>query len=469
LVENKKLKTAIMKKYIYVLVFPLIAVFIMSANTVHASMWDQGVYNADITLSGNVGWHPNLSSASSISSITLVARDMNNPATCSHTDSMYLITSNDGTTITSNTGFTLESAAAGYQVYTANYSPPIAGSALYSIVINGAPANPGGSGCDGYVPSFQIEGATGLSDPYTPNFFGGSGYTSYAPTVYFNGVPSYIPGVSPPYGTPTISFENPPFSPGVSTPDFHDWWLTENIPANHDPAITGYYFGVSYGTSSPTGSSDSLLNAIGILPLGATDSVSDSPLLSKEASSTPGNYQAQAFLYNQSGTVIASSTVLNFTITGNGSTIVTVPNNNASPNSPPLTGCSATSFNIFGADIGKGICDAATYLFVPPQSALNAFASLQTKIASSAPFSYFYNVQSDLTGISVTSSTMAALTLNTGSSTPIHISFDIFSPTTLDRFTDSNSRGLLRTLIQWGLYLAFITMVVFEVKHLFNK
>lgn len=268
----------------------------------------------------------------------------------------------------------------------------------------------------------------------------------------------------------TLSFESPPFSPGFTSPDFFNWWLNLDIPSNHDPGMTGYYFDVTYGTSSPTGvATDSLLSTIGILPLGSSEGVSTSPLLQKSASSTPGTYEAQATLYDQTGDEEAQSAVLHYTISGDGSIRVTVPNNNTTAGTGAGS-CSATNFVLLDVDFGKGICDVANFLFVPSQSQLNSVTNLETDMQNRMPMSYIYEIQSDFASISPTAASMTPLTLTIGATgTPINFSFDAFSESTIDKYTTPTVRALLKTVMEYALYLAYISMIILEVRKLFSK
>jgi len=119
----------------------------------------------------------------------------------------------------------------------------------------------------------------------------------------------------------------------------------------------------------------------------------------------------------------------------------------------------------------NGICSIFQYLFVPDQEALSQFTGEQSVMATKPPFNYFYNLTGTLQTLSASSSTstMSGLKLTIGaSSSPIHFTADMFSTSTMDQFTDSNSRNLLRTICEYAIYLAFAAMIIFEVRHLFK-
>jgi len=135
--------------------------------------------------------------------------------------------------------------------------------------------------------------------------------------------------------------------------------------------------------------------------------------------------------------------------------------------------CLPTSFTFNAGfttvDFGQGICSVTNYLFVPSQASLNRWTDTKTLMATKAPFSYFYSLTNTIETLPTsTLATITPLTLGVGSGTPLHISFDAFSANTINQYTDSNSRGIVRTLIKYGLYLLFIAMIILEVRHLFK-
>jgi hypothetical protein len=284
------------------------------------------------------------------------------------------------------------------------------------------------------------------------------GNAPYIPSMVFNGTATSS-------GTSSITFSPNYFTDNLHTPDFSNFWLLIN------PATTASYdYKILWGTSTPGD-----IATYDFAPDWGNQTISPSPNgtlhpLVKTASSTPGSYVAQAILYLWNGSSyssVATSSVFHINI--NGSPPVNTPNPLPGYGITVAANCPKTQFSVFGADFGQGVCTLTRYLFVPDQTALTQFTNLGTQLASTSPISYFYNITNDLTNITVSSSTMTALTLNTGSSTPIHISVDIFSPTTLQKYTSPTALNIIRTLMQAALYLAFISMIILEIRKLFSK
>lgn len=276
-----------------------------------------------------------------------------------------------------------------------------------------------------------------------------------------------------------IGFPNPPFAPNFSSVDFTAWQTCITIPAYH-PSVLSFDFSVTYGTSTPdTPWIDDNAADRGLANLASGTPFTGCPGLNKLTALSPGNYQAQATLFDQGGSALAQSSILYFTITTSSpsSTPPVLPGGQsfsvtASTTTSFITTpiCPSTSFVVFGADIGKGTCDVLQFIATPSQAQLDApfndYAIMQTK----APFSYYFDVLNDITqSASSSSSTLQGLTITTGSSTPIQVTVDMFSANTINRYSDPTSRSFVRTLIQWGLYLSFATMVIFKIRNIFKS
>lgn len=271
----------------------------------------------------------------------------------------------------------------------------------------------------------------------------------------------------------TVDFAKPSFNSGFSSPDFANWWVCPDIPPSH--SLSAYDVAVTYGTSTPSGPYiDDLASHTGNVPLASGTPETGCVLISKQTPLSPGSYQAQATLFDQNGVSVALSPPIGFSITTStpSSTPPTVPGNGtgSSVSGAGQATCPATSFSVFGADIGQGLCDVAAFVFVPSQASLSQFTGTQSIMATKPPFNFLYNLSATLDSISTSStSTFAGLTINTGTSTPIRISADMFSPTTLNKFTDTHSRSVIRTLCEYAIYLGFAAMVILEVRGIFKK
>lgn len=318
-----------------------------------------------------------------------------------------------------------------------------------------------------------------INPVFLQSFFGSGDAGSYYMTVdsgltntcaySVSGQPNNNIIVYDEYGVPimpTIGFSLP-YKDGMTTTDFKNWWLKIYIPETS--TITGYYWEVTYGTSTPYGVTDSLKTQFGILPKNINESINEAPFLSKTATTTAGTYQAEATLYDRNNNVVARSDVINFIITGGeiqNYALGALTNENATQN------CNPTNFSLFGVDFGVGVCNLVRFLFVPSQNSVNQFLGTQSIMATKPPFNFFYNLTSTLSGLASTtaSTTMTGLTLSVGAtSTPFHITADMFSADTINKYTNTTSRNLLRTIMEYSIYLGFTAMVILEVRQLFKK
>jgi len=263
-------------------------------------------------------------------------------------------------------------------------------------------------------------------------------------------------------GEPTggqIEFAPQNFQEGMITPDFENWWLLVT------PQQTGRFnWVVNWGTSTPDVWENDFASEWGYFNLEQTE-VGQLVALVKTPTSTPGSYVAQASLYYYNGStedLVDTSDVLHFTIsTGS---IISLPPSIEDFGTPD---CQDTNFSILGADFGRGICRVARFLFVPGQSALNQWVSLRQKLDSRIPFSYVVQTIDFVTSFTPSStSSVPSLTISTGTSTPIHVSAEVFSTSTLTRFIGTTRMAQLRSLMSLGIYLSFATAMYFSIKHL---
>jgi len=119
----------------------------------------------------------------------------------------------------------------------------------------------------------------------------------------------------------------------------------------------------------------------------------------------------------------------------------------------PVENCPNTSISIGNVDFGEAFCELVVYLFKPSQNSLNSWTNLQDTMEVKAPFSYFYQLTNTLSNqATTTTATVTPLTLTVASGTPMSISVDIFSKSTIERYTTPTSRGIVRSLIKYSLY-----------------
>jgi len=163
--------------------------------------------------------------------------------------------------------------------------------------------------------------------------------------------------------------------------------------------------------------------------------------------STTGFYQAKVDLYDTSTDgLLANSPVIYFNLISG-----TQGDYPASTETSSSTIPSCTQANF----IARSACEVAQFLFVPPVSVLNNFNSLSTTMQTKVPFVYFYDIQTDISGLSPSGGTVPTFTYTDSTTGGLDISTDLFSPTTLTAYAGSTAVGVFRTLIQYSLYLGF--------------
>jgi hypothetical protein len=260
------------------------------------------------------------------------------------------------------------------------------------------------------------------------------------------------------------------FENNTTTPDFYFWDLDITYPATTTSQLN-WKVKYKYATSSIWTWTDSYFET---LPDIAGKYKSLEPLAKSTSLPYEATYQAQAFLFYSWDTVLATSSLINFTI-ATGTKVATIGTEGEPYKGNPPDSywddswCPDTSFAVLGADFGKGVCKIFAFLFVPGQNAVNQWTTLKDNLMSKAPFSYFTQVINMFTSFSASSTNMSALTINTGTTTPIQINATLFSSTTMERYSGSGNLSILRTLMIAVLYLSFITMVIYSVMHIFKN
>lgn len=269
----------------------------------------------------------------------------------------------------------------------------------------------------------------------------------------------------------SVQLRNPPFVPGMSTSDFYNWQVRVNLQAPHS-SISAINILVNYGTTTAMslGQTNYKTYYGDYFSVASGAELVNYDMYLRKTSPLPTSaIYTQVVLTDQNDATIATSSILSFTVHPGpqtpvpdavlvGTIVGSVP--------PPF--CPETSFSLTGVDFGKGICEIFSWVFVPKPETLQKYAQLGETLKVHAPFSYYYQATDGLSNLTVSSTTMTGLSINTGSSTPIRISADLFSSATIDKYTSPTSRNVVRTLIQWAMYLSFLSMVILEVRHLFR-
>lgn len=266
---------------------------------------------------------------------------------------------------------------------------------------------------------------------------------------------------------------------GRELPDFRKWPVCITILAQ--TPTTNFYWTVTYDGDDIDETVNSSRDFIGpVQTPHLTEGLEFCGFLPKTVDLTPGeSYNAQAKIYDQNDNLISQSDTLNLNI--NFAEHTDFPTLASIGSDDEVNTCSrfepvAFSFTIPVVDERVDVpspvywgCKALVYMFVPPAATIAKWGDLKDNLAERAPLLWFEQVKTTFTDIDTSGSgDFTALTLNTGSGTPIDINMDFFSSDTIGRYTGS-SRDTLRTVAQWALYLAFLTMVILEVRHIFKS
>lgn len=290
---------------------------------------------------------------------------------------------------------------------------------------------------------------TAATSTYVKHFV--STNTSFTPYVVFNGAPQPSGGGTGADSTHKIVFQDPPLTQNFTSADFNNWQncVYMDTGGSSSSGSVGYYVAISYGTSTLNtffdrtkfGNSTSTL-ADGLIPIYHLP-VNECVVTNKLNSLPPGDYQAQAGLYEQftltgNTTFVASSSILNFTIASG------TPVGFVGQSQIETQVCQPTDFSIFSVDFGYGICKVATYLFYPSQETFTRYTDLWGVIKNKPPFGYFIVSQTELNNLST--------------STPASVSLP-----NLDAF------GALKTAIDAGFALLVSASFLMYLFHRFKK
>lgn len=256
----------------------------------------------------------------------------------------------------------------------------------------------------------------------------------------------------------------------TTTTDFRNWLLKANL-ATYTPDT--FYIKINYGHGNTTDHEDTS-HTFANLPGIRYDSIS----ISKTNDfSVDTNYWAKACLYDPSNVKQFCTTTIRFDVRG-GEKSDFASNNPGTADAAGRTSCGATGFAIPsfdialgysfpGIDFGNGICRIATYLFVPNSDTVDAIKDLPTELQTKAPFSIFYDIKGMFESEGTTPGTLGTLTLHGGSN--LNYNVDVLSEDTIDKYTGSTTRNLIRSLIQGGLWLGFAFLIVHEGRKLMHK
>jgi hypothetical protein len=308
--------------------------------------------------------------------------------------------------------------------------------------------------CNDWDTGVKISGS--LNNPYSGGVFSSASGTSQ--DMWFeihNELPETIES--------TIVFQSP--VDGQTTPDFTNYWVCITIPTDEQTGYNVEVFLADNSNFSAYTSSDNTADSIGLIPIYAGETVDECIMVTKSLDLTAGTqYRFQANLLDPEDNVIATTDEILVNIaTG---TKVNVASDSA-PNITKDKYLRCLSTGGISGDVASAFCKIGVLLFVPDESSLDNFKTIQTSFATHAPFSYFYQLKTALDAVNPSAASMPSLTLNIGGALPVQA--EMFGQTAINKYTTSGLRTTLRGLIVISLYLAFCGMVLFQTRKLFHK
>lgn len=253
----------------------------------------------------------------------------------------------------------------------------------------------------------------------------GGGYTGgdFTPAMFWNYYGGTNSGDKSLAGqdltTNFVIFNDPPYTDGLITPDFKNWWNCVNITNGGAGSGMSYYVQIDYGTSSPYTYSDKTIPTAPYLPLNSLP-LTECPVSPKLATLTPDSYEAVASLYVHypiSGDMLmATSSVFHFSVASG--TQVNYPSQETAYEVTCSFDVSDTGTAVIDDTVNgivNGSCKAGSFLIIPHNSSMERFSSLWTVLKVKPPFGYF----TAITG---------SLDLASGTPTTILTTYSAFAP-----------------------------------------
>ena len=286
--------------------------------------------------------------------------------------------------------------------------------------------------------------------------------SAHAPSV---ALPFPVPEIVPPYTTDVDITASSPYN-GLSLPDFQNFVVNVQPETAHtgNGTISADY----WNDSNQSGTETVDYYQFTWLPMSGQQQDYYQYNVPKSVSLSPGSYHVVYTLYSadtNDNAALGRTSYVSFTVTAGQQTDVPPPPAIITPTTPV---CSTTDTSLLG-NINTGFCKAFNFLFTPSAGTLNQFNNLPNKFQTVAPFSYFYEIYSVFFNIPTSGdTTMATLTLTTGTATGVNITWDMFSPTTVEKYTSAPVRSALRSIVLVSLSLSFLYMVFTQTRHLFK-
>jgi len=125
-----------------------------------------------------------------------------------------------------------------------------------------------------------------------------------------------------------------------------------------------------------------------------------------------------------------------------------------------------------------GLCTAFSFLFVPDPNTLNNYTTFTAMLETKFPFSWMYQVQTAITGLTASSTSnfqtasLNLASLGVGSTTAIGNilpDVDVLSTTTIEKFMPSGMWSSIQALIAAALWLSLGLYIFYEVRGLLHR
>lgn len=254
--------------------------------------------------------------------------------------------------------------------------------------------------------------------------FDGHYYESYAPHIVGSSPATSISFVYPENGTTTPSFDN----------FIMDWTI--------DPALdSGDEITLIYGKN--LSACENFNAGMGCYATGKLIEGFDgeNELLPQPINLTTGTYQAEAYLYNGTNNLVASSSI-SFYVESEFLPDYwdLLPTSTWSTSTLPVQITCDPTDNLFQ----YSLCKLGTFLFLPSQDSLDRFSDLKDQISAKVPFGYLPLIQDAYEGLSTTTPAFALATSTA-------LTESIFTP--------------IRTGLTFIIWIMFVLLLFNRIKH----
>jgi len=132
-----------------------------------------------------------------------------------------------------------------------------------------------------------------------------------------------------------------------------------------------------------------------------------------------------------------------------------------------------------GSAISTGFCTALGFLFIPAQSSLTQFTGMSDALANKIPFSYFYDIVNEFSGLSASSSvnvptySVNLASSGIGSTTALGSilpgSMDLLSSTTINTYLPSGAHDALFLIARSAIWFGVGFYLFYRSRGLFTR